>query len=303
QRATGLATAHLPLERAAELRGALWRLRCVVLAAGPYEVTGPLMRAACLHARCSYLDINASVDDFREALACDEAARAGEVAVIPGVGCGVVFGECLAARTTRRVPDATYLRLSLATETEGRSRAATLSVAQALTRGGLEVQAGELRNRPMAFSTWHAPNRQRFAAMPMAELVAAHRSTGVPNIVAGIPKPGAAAMVVRATGSWIGKVLTQTAARRSGPVGTAPSPATLAAMRSRVWAEVRNDDGQTAMAMLETGEGYRAAAAATVGAVESLLQTPRIGALTPVQAFGADFALGVPGTLIQELQR
>jgi len=30
--------------------------------------------------------------------------------------------------------------------------------------------------------------------------------------------------------------------------------------------------------------------------------TPRVGALTPVRAFGADFALGVPGTQIQELQ-
>jgi short subunit dehydrogenase-like uncharacterized protein len=206
-------------------------------------------------------------------------------------------------RTTRRVPGATHLRLSLATETEGRSRAATLSIAQALTRGGLELQDGELRNRPMAFSTWQAPNRQRFAAMPMAELVAAYRSTSVPNIVAGIPMSGAAAMVVRATGHWIGKILAHTAARRSGPVGTSPPPATLAAMRSRIWAEVRNDEGHTAAAMLETGEGYRAAAAATVGAVESLLHTPRIGALTPAQAFGADFAFCVPGTHIEELQR
>jgi short subunit dehydrogenase-like uncharacterized protein len=303
QRITGLATAHVPLEHASELRGALSGLRCAVLAAGPYEVTGPLMRAACLDARCSYLDVNAAVDDFREALACDEAARANEVAVIPGVGYGVVFGECLAAQTARRVPGAAYLRLSLATNTEGRSRAATLSVAQTLMRGGLEVQNGEMCNRPMAFSTWHAPNQRRFAAMPLAELVAAHRSTNVPNIVAGIPMSGAAAMVVRATGTWIGKALARTAARRSGPVGAAPSPAALAAMRSRIWAEVRNDDGQTAAAMLETGEGYRAAAAATVRAVESLLQTPRIGALTPVQAFGAHFALDVPGTHIQELQR
>jgi len=303
ERVTGLATAHLPLERASELRGALSGLRCVVLAAGPYEVTGPLMRTACLDARCSYLDINAAVDDFRDALTCDEAARARDVAVIPGVGYGVVFGECLAAHTTRRVPGATYLRLSLATATEGRSRAATLSVAQTLTRGGLEVQDGELRNRSIAFSTWRAPNQQRFAAMPMAELVAAYRSTRVPNIVAGIPMSGAAAMVVRATGTWIGKVVARTAARRSGRVGAAPSPVTLAAMRSRIRAEVRNDDGQAAAALLETGEGYRAAAAATVGAVESLLQTPRIGALTPVQAFGADLALGVTGTHIQEPQR
>jgi short subunit dehydrogenase-like uncharacterized protein len=303
QQVTGLAMAHLPFERASELRGALSELPCVVLAAGPYEVTGPLMRAACMEARCSYLDINATVDDFREALACDEAARARKVAVIPGVGYGVVFGECLAAHTVRRVQGATHLRLSLATETAGRSRAATLSVAQALTRGGLELRDGELQQRPIASSTWHAPNQRRFAAMPMAELVAAHRSTSVPNIIAGIPMSGAAAMVVRATGTWIGNVMARTAARQSGPVGAPPSPSMLAAMRSRIWAEVRNDDGQTAAAMLETGEGYRAAAAASVGAVEALLRTPRIGALTPVQAFGADFALGVPGTHIQEIQQ
>src|SRR5262252_1416397 len=77
QRVTGLATVQLPLEGKSELRRALSGLRCVVLAAGPYQVTGPLMRAACMDARCSYLDINAAVDDFRDALACDEAARAG----------------------------------------------------------------------------------------------------------------------------------------------------------------------------------------------------------------------------------
>jgi short subunit dehydrogenase-like uncharacterized protein len=52
--------------------------------------------------------------------------------------------------------------------------------------------------------------------------------------------------------------------------------------------------------MLETGEGYRAAAAATVRAVESMRQT-RPGAFTPAQAFGAAFVLEVPGTRIQEL--
>lgn len=53
--------------------------------------------------------------------------------------------------------------------------------------------------------------------------------------------------------------------------------------------------------MLYGAYGYRAGAAAAVRAVASLLRTPQIGALTPVQAFGADFALGVPGTQIQEL--
>jgi len=307
QRATALDAVDVPLERSSELRAVLSDVRCVVLAAGPYEATGPLMRVACLEARCSYLDLNAAVDDFREALACDEAARAAGVAVIPGAGYGVVFGECLAAHTTRRVPNPTSLRLSLATKTAGGSRAATLSVAGALARGGLDVHHGELRKRPIAFSTWAAPSPQRsvtrFAAMPMAELVAAHRSTGVPNIVAGIPMSRTAAAFVRATGPWTAKLLARTASRRSSPRGVSPSPAEIAAMRSHIWAEVRNDAGETAAAMLETGEGYRAAASATICAVESLLKTPRIGALTPVQAFGADFALGVAGTHIEELAR
>jgi hypothetical protein len=53
--------------------------------------------------------------------------------------------------------------------------------------------------------------------------------------------------------------------------------------------------------VLETGEGYRAAAVAAVCALELQLHEPRLGALTPVQALGADFALRVPGTRIQEL--
>jgi short subunit dehydrogenase-like uncharacterized protein len=307
QHVTGLDTAHVSLEHASELRAALSRIPCVVLAASPYEATGPIMRAACLEARCSYLDVNGAADDFRQALACDDAARAAGVAMIPGVGYGVVFGECLAAQTARRLPDATSLRLSLATETDGRSRAATLSIAGGLARGGLEVHDGELRNRPIASSTWLAPNSQgsgmRFAAMPLAEVVAAQRSTGVPNIVAGIPMSRAAAAFVRLTGPWIGRVLARTAARRSSHTSAPLPQSAISAMRSRIWAEARSDDGRSAAVMLQTGEGYRAAAAATVRAVESLLQAPRIGALTPVQAFGADFALGMPGTQIQEIQR
>jgi short subunit dehydrogenase-like uncharacterized protein len=60
QRVMALDTAYLPLERGAELRAAPSGVRCVILAAGPYETTGPLMRAACLEARCSAPDVNAS---------------------------------------------------------------------------------------------------------------------------------------------------------------------------------------------------------------------------------------------------
>ena len=141
----------------------------------------------------------------------------------------------------------------------------------------------------------------RFAAAPLAELVAAHRSTGIPNIVAGIPLSLPAAAFVRIAGPLLGRLLTWKAARASNTTNLARPRRSSRGMRSRVWAEAGNATGHRVAAVLETGEGYRAAAVAAVSALELQLHEPRLGALTPVQAFGADFALLVPGTRIQEL--
>jgi short subunit dehydrogenase-like uncharacterized protein len=302
--ATGLSTLRLPLDDGAGLRAALSRVRCVLLAAGPYSLTGQPMRAACLDTGCSYLDINGEIEDFRAALSCDAQARSAGIAIVPGVGYGVVFGECLAAQLALRMPDATWLRLSLATQTAARSRGATLSVAAAMAAGGRDIYRGALRTHAMASSTWRTPGAglptMRFAAAPRAELVAAHRSTGIPNIVVGIPLSRAAATLVRIAGPLLGKLLTRQAARPSNRDEPGPSAAAIAELRSRVWAEAGNDAGQRVAAMLETGEGSRAAAVAAARALELQLQEPRLGALTPVQAFGSGFALLVPGTRIQE---
>jgi short subunit dehydrogenase-like uncharacterized protein len=301
---TGLSARHLPLDDGVRLRTALDGVGCVLLAAGPYHVTGPTMRAASLDAGCSYLDINAELGDFTRALACDGRAHAAGVGVIPGVGYGVVFGECVANWAASRVPNATWLRLSMDTQTIGRSRAATLSVAAGLAGGGREIHDGAIRKRAIAFSSWRAPSAERagswFAAAPMAELVAVQCSAGVPNVVAGIPLPRAAAVFMRVAGPLVGKALPLLATRSSTPLPD-PQDASLDGIRSRAWAEAGDDSGRRVAAMLETGEGYRAAAAAAVRAVELQMSEPRVGAYTPAQAFGAGFALNVPGTTIQEL--
>jgi short subunit dehydrogenase-like uncharacterized protein len=302
---TGLSTLHVPLEDKTALRGALSDVRCVLLAAGPYQLTGPPMRSACLEAGCSYLDINGEIEDFVSALDCDAGARRAGVAIIAGVGYGVVFTECLAAHLAGRLPDATWLRLSLDTQTVGHSRGATLSRAATMAAGGREIRDGALRKRALAFATWRAPQGDgqatTFAAAPLAELVAVQRSTGIANIVAGIPLSRAAAAMMRIAGPWIGRLLARLPLRGSARTESEPTDAAIAAVRSRVWAEAGDENGRRVAAMLETGEGYRAAAAAAVRAVELQLRHPRMGAITPVQAFGAGFALLVPGTLIEEL--
>jgi short subunit dehydrogenase-like uncharacterized protein len=303
--ATGLSTVHLALNDDAALRAALSRVSCVLLAAGPYELTGPPMRAACLATGCSYLDISGEIDDFTAALASDAPARAAGIGIIPGVGYGVVFAECLAAQVAQRLPDATWLRLSLATQTHGSSRGARRSRADALIAGGREIHEGTMRKRALGFSTWRAPSTDgramSFAAAPLAEIQAAHRSTGIPNVVAGIPVPRAAAVVLRVAGPLLGRILSWEAARASKAPEPSQSAEAISRLRSRVWAEAGNANGERAAGMLETGEGYRAAAVAAVRALELQLEAPRVGALTPVQAFGANLALLVPGTRVQEL--
>src|SRR5262245_8066249 len=304
-RETGLRTQHLALEDGRALRAALSGVTCVLSAAGPAHLTGRAMRAACLDEGRSYLDINAEIDDFAEALARDDRARSAGVAIIPGVGYGVVFAECLAANLVQRLPSATWLRLSLATRTAGRSRGAIQTAAAAMTAGGRDVHQGVLRTRAMASPTWLAPrgaaHAMRFAAAPRAELVAVQHSTAIPNIVAGIPLSRAAAALMRVAGPWLGTLLRWQATRASSGVERMPPESEIASLRSRVWAEAGDDSGAYAAAMLETGEGYRAAASAAVRAVELLLHDSRKGALTPVQAFGAELALLVPGTRIEEL--
>src|SRR5262249_35724829 len=187
-----------------------------------YHLTGSPMRAACLDTGCSYLDVNGEVEDFAAALACDERARSAGVAVVPGVGYGVVFAECLAAHLAPRLPGATWLRLSLATRTAGHSRGATESTATAMTAGGREIHRGVLRTRAMASSTWLAPrgdaHAMRFAAAPRAEIVAVQRSTAIPNIVAGVPLSRAAAALLRVAAPWLGTLLRWQASRTSTSV-------------------------------------------------------------------------------------
>ena len=178
-------------------------------------------------------------------------------------------------------------------------------MAAALTAGGRDIYGGALRARPIASPTWEVRREDRsglrFAGAPMAELVAVQRSTGIANITTGIPLSWVVAAVMRVGGPVVGKILAKTAGRAS----TSAKPPHLMApgddLRSRIWADAADAGGHHAAAMLETGEGYRVAAHVAVNGVELQLRDPRVGALTPVQAFGADFASLVPDTHIQEL--
>src|SRR5262245_31608753 len=113
---TGLDTVAFGVESAWEALPALAGVSLIVNAAGPFFETGGPLRRLCLEARASYIDVNGEIGDFVAAMDCDAEARERGVAIVPGAGYGVVFGEAAAARVASRLADATWLRLSLATE-------------------------------------------------------------------------------------------------------------------------------------------------------------------------------------------
>jgi len=300
---TGLEAIALDLGAPEAGRKALAGVSVVLNAAGPFFETGGPLRRLCLDAGASYVDVNGEIDDFLAALKCDAEARARGIAVIPGAGFGVVFGEAVAAHVATRLPDASWLRISMDVVNAQTSGGAARSTASVLAGGGYAVSEGKLQERPTAFTTWRVASERdagpRFAAAPRAELVAAQRLTGIKDIVAGVPLSLPAALVVRVAGRLVGKLLS----RRSPPRASNP-PAVKPArtdLRSRLWAEAGNRAGQRVRSLLETGEGYVMAAAAAVRAVERVLAEHPLGALAPAQAFGADFALSLPGTRIRDL--
>jgi short subunit dehydrogenase-like uncharacterized protein len=295
---TGLDAVAFGVESVAQALPALEGVSLVLNAAGPFFETGHPLRRLCLEARASYVDVSGEIGDFIAAMDCDAEAWERRIAIISGAGYGVVFGEAAAARAASRLADASWLRLSLATENALSSRGAALSTASVLAGGGYVVSHGELRARPTAHRTWHveADPAQRFAAAPLAEVVAAHRLTGIREIVAGVPLPLAAAIALR----WAGRLVGTMLLRRTDGVKPSPKPASPEP-QSRVWAEAGNAAGKRVTALLETGEGYTHAAMAAVRAVERVLAERPIGVRTPAQAFGVDFALSVPGTRITDL--
>ena len=292
---TGLQALALELASTEPLPG----VSAVLNAAGPYHRTGRPLRRRCLDAGASYLDVNGEIPDLVAALDCDAEARKRGIAVIPGAGFGVVYGEAVAAHVARRLSDASWLTLSVADANAMSSSGAARSTAAVLAGGGYAVEGGVLRERPIAFRTWRVGDRG-FAAAPRPELVAALRLTGIPEIVAGVPLPLPAALVMRFAGKLVGRMLLRTSARQRP--GKAPRKVAGTDLRSRIWAEAGNNSGKRVASLLETGEGYRMAANAAVHAMERVLAQRPTGALTPAQAFGAEFAVSLPGTTIVDLQ-
>lgn len=306
----GLEVRAFPLADAAAIERALADVALVFHAAGPFVDTSAPMVAACLATRTHYLDITGEVPVFERLYRHDAAARSAGVALISGVGFDVVPTDCLALYLARKLPGATELELAIA-GLDAVSPGTAKSMLDGALAGGLARRAGALV--PMPFGK--QGRRVRFAdreravlPIPWGDLASAYRSTQIPDITTYMAFPSRLAK--GASASWrltsaslplvrslvstlklrdkLGSVIEQ---RVQGPSEQARERAT-----AQVWGAVRDRDGRSVEAWLETRDGYTFTALSGVHTVERVLRDQPVGALTPALAFGPDYVLEIPGS-------
>ncbi|MFD6273730.1 saccharopine dehydrogenase family protein [Nocardia asteroides] len=288
------------------LDAALAEVTVVAHCAGPFSATSAPMVDACLRTGTHYVDLTGEVEVFEAIYARHEQAEAAGVALVPGVGFDVVPTEHLAVRLAAELPTATELDIALISR-GGFSAGTLLTALEGAGRGGLVRRDGKLTGVAMSHRSVRVPTTRGTVvahSVPLGDISAAHRSTGIPNItdftvvplggVAGVADP---VLRLLLSPRPVQRVL-------AGAVRTlisGPSDAARADTRSELWARAIAPDGHVAAAGLVVANTYDFTAASALAAVERLLSGPPVapGAWTPSQAFGIDFLTSIPGGLVE----
>jgi short subunit dehydrogenase-like uncharacterized protein len=247
----------------------------VLNAAGPFLHTAAPLAEACLRAGVHYLDIGNELQAFRALYDLDQRARRAGVTIMPGVGFGVIATNCLARYVSDAVGGAAILEVASRAAVAQAGPGVAASRSENIPFGGWIRRAGRLEPSPLGSGviTIIFPDGPcSIMPLPTGDLEAAFQATGAADITAYAAVPNA-----------------PSAHASDDKAAEAP------AYRSYGWARAAGPDGN-AEAWLHTGESYAFTAAASIRAVEETLARSPSGAVSPAAAFGADFALTIPGT-------
>lgn len=275
----------------------------VLNCAGPFKKTAGHLMRACIEAGVHYLDITGEIPVIEEAASLDVQAQAANVALLPAVGFDVVPTDCLAGMLSSRLPDASLLQLAISAGDGGVSRGTARTSLRIMGIGGAARINGKITRVKSEWKTRDVPFRSGTlpaTTIPWGDVASAYYSTGIPNIETYLGMRPKQLRRWRRL-AWLSPFLRL-------PFGRAitekiivsfiegPSAERRAATKADIWGRVANTTGHSVEATMQTPNGYSLTVDAAIAAVERLLNEPRrAGFFTPSKAFGADFALSLPG--------
>ena len=266
------------LDDPATIRQALATVDLVLNAAGPFLHTAGPLAQACLDTGTHYLDISNELRVFSELYSLHARAEAAHVAIVPGVGFGVVATNCIAKDVSIQVGGAQRLEVATRAEVAHNGQGAAATIQANLPYGGWIRRDGKLKLEQLGTTTLvleAADGPLKAIAVPTGDLEAAFRATGAPDITAYSAELTPAVQDV---------------------ANDTPTEAGCRSHHSFAWARATGADGLAAEAWLHTGEAYQFTADAAIRAVEEIFNLSPAGALSPAQAFGTGFAFTIDGT-------
>lgn len=298
-----LETINIDLKDATRLTKALKGFELVFHAAGPFQFTSDPMVEACLESHVNYIDITGEIPVFQNTFRNHERALQAGIALISGAGFDVIPSDCLANYTAGKLPGASELQIGVASATVPSAGTARSSL-ELMPRGGMRRENGQLVPQPLGRGARMIRfSHRELVALPISwgDLETAFRSTGIPNITTYMAYPARLVNSIRRYGRLVQKLVGVQPVRKlasllAGRSFKGPSSELRSKGRSYLWALARDDQGNQAEAWLETMEAYQLTAVAGVRCVERLLAERPQGALTPAQAFSADFILEIEGS-------
>ena len=279
-------------------------VHAVLLAAGPFSGTSAPVVEACLAGGVHYLDITGEIPVFEAVFARDAEAKERGVALIPGVGFGVVPSDALAASLVAALPDADRLVLAMAPGRAGTSPGTARTIVEIMGRGGAIRREGRIDRVPLAWREAEVPfadHSRHAVSVPWGDVSTAWRSTGIPNVVVMMATPRLTTAALRAVqpGARLLRLapVRRAAQRAADRWVEGPDEETRRTGRVRLWGRATAPDGRRVEGTAITPESYRFTAVSAVESARRLAADPVAwrGALTPSQAFGAKFLTELPG--------
>ncbi|TEY40738.1 hypothetical protein BOTCAL_0424g00070 [Botryotinia calthae] len=273
----------------ADLTDSSLKEACVLLnCAVPFAHTSKPLIDACIRNKVHYLDIAAELDSYQYAQMLDKEARDANVMLMPGCGGSVVMLGCLATHVVEQVQNP--IKIEIALRIAGSiSRGSANSAAESVTSQCLQLVDGSLVGQDVSNTTEFDfdDGNGYVTSFPVTfpDLLTIQKSTNVHNI-----------------GTYVN---ISSAKFPTGDFSLLPEGPTAAERKTTPYhaaVSVTSEHGVTQRAALHTMNGYTFTSMASVQAAKRLMNhQAQLGFQTPVEVFGKDFVLAIPGTRLVDL--
>ena len=292
------------LDNGAEIVQNIKKFPLVLNCAGPFSRTARPIVEACLLAKTHYLDITGEIEVFEMIKSYDSQAKENGIVLLPGVGFDVVPTDCMAKYLSNKLPDSTHLELAFTSVGGSISHGTVTTMIESLGNEGFVRENGVMVSKPTGYKgKWidFGLLKQFTMTIPWGDISTAYFTTGIPNIetFAGVSESAYYVMKLQFLFNPIlrTKFVKNLLQKYVDDKITGPNDNHFQNGKSLIYGKVTNAKGEFVEGRIETLEGYRLTAEASVLITQKVLELKEIsGYQTPAGLFGHELILEIKGS-------